>query len=112
MRDHNELRPGQKFLQDGDKSLDVRLVQGRIDLVEHAKRARPVLKNCQQQGYAGQSFFAAAQERDVSRLLAGGASDDFDAAVEYVDPFFEHHVGLPAAKQLAKQRLEVLLYDL
>ena len=90
------------------KAFDVRFVERRVDFVEHAERAGPAAKNRQQQRHAGQRFFAAAEQRNVARLLARRTGDDLDAAIEDVDARVEHDVGLAAAEQLAEQRLEVL----
>src|SRR5262249_10609021 len=78
-----------------------------VHLVQDAERAGPAAEDGQQQRHAGQRLFAAAQQRDVARLLAWRPGDDLDAAVENVDPFVQDDVRLPTAEQLAKQRLKV-----
>ena len=49
MRNDDELRPGEKFMQHADESLGIGLVEGRIDFVEHAKRAGPAAEDREQQ---------------------------------------------------------------
>src|SRR5437879_5596791 len=102
MRDHDEPSPSEKLGQHADETLGIRLIEGGINFVEHAKRARPAAEDRQEQGHAGERLFTAAKQRDISRLLARWPGDDLDAGVEDVCPLFEHDVGLSAAKQLAK----------
>ena len=64
-------------------------------------------KDREQQRHAGESFFAAGEERDAARLLARWAGDDFDAAFEYVVGFVDDDIGLAAAEEVAKQFLKV-----
>ena len=109
VRDDDELRPGEKVLEHLREAIDVGLVQGGVDLVEHAERAGPAAEDGQQQGHAGHRLFAAAQERNAPRLLAGRPGDDLDAAVENIDVLLQDDVGLAAAEQIAEERLEMPL---
>ena len=52
----------QEFPEHADETLDVRLVQCRIDFVEDAKWAGTAAEDCQQQGDTSQSFLTAAQQ--------------------------------------------------
>ena len=107
VRDDDELRPGQKIFQHFDEAVDVGLVQGGVDFVEHAERAGPAAEDGQQHGHAGERLFAAAKKRNAARFLAGRPGDDLDAAVENIHAFFQHDVGLAAAEQIAEKLLKM-----
>ncbi len=109
MSDNDELGPSQKLLEHDNEPLDVGFVQCRIDLVEHAKRAGAVLKNGKKQCNTSERLFAAAEQRDVARLLAGRPGDNLDTAFENIDPFFEYDVGVASTEELAEQALEMPL---
>src|SRR5262249_42792275 len=90
-----------------NETLDVSFVQRGIDFVQHAERAGTAPENGQQQSNTGKRFFAAGQQRNVARLFARWAGDNFDAAFQNVDAFFEDNVCVATAKQLAEQLLEM-----
>ena len=66
-------------------------------------------KIASKQRHAGHRLFAAAEQRNAARLLAGRPGDDLDAAVQNIDVLLQHDVGVPAAEQVAEQRLEMPL---
>ena len=49
VHDDDELRPGEKVFQHLDETIYVGLIQGIVDFVEHAERARPAAKDGQKQ---------------------------------------------------------------
>jgi hypothetical protein len=128
--DDDELAHVQELLDDQAEALVVRLVQGRVDLVEDAERRRLALEDRHEQRDAGHRLLAARELRDGDRLLAGRAGDHFDAGFERVDLSqdglvgglavlgfdllllldlgFEEHVGLSATEQLAEHPLKML----
>src|SRR5262249_9542973 len=105
--DDDKLRPLEEFSEDGDEAFNVGFVECGVDFVEHAEGTGTTAKDCQQEGDASESFFAAGKKRNTARLLAGGPSNNFDAAFQDVDPFFQNDVGLTATKQFAEQLLEM-----
>ena len=77
--DDDELRLVRQAPERVREPADVRLVERRIDLVEHAERDRPDLEHREQQRDGGQGALAAGQHRERLRLLAGRPGDDLDA---------------------------------
>ncbi len=62
------------------EAADVRLVEGRVDLVQDAERHRVDAEHGEQQRHAGQRPLAAGQHRQALEPLAGRPHHDLDAA--------------------------------
>ena len=47
-----------QLAQDPEEAVDIGVVERRVDLVEHAERARPVVEDREEQGQAGERLLA------------------------------------------------------
>ena len=95
-------------LQHADEAVDVRFVQRRVQLVQHAERAGLDLVDREQQRHGGHGLLAAGEQRDGLQLLAGRAGDDVDAALQHVVLVREDQVGFAAAEDLGEHDAEVV----
>ena len=84
VRDQDELRVLLHALEHLDEPADVRIVERRVDLVEQAERARPVLEDGEHQRHRGQRLLAAREQLDALEPLAWRLRDDVDAALELI----------------------------
>ena len=111
MGDDDELRLFGKFFEEAGEFVDVRLVQRRLDLVQHAEGHGAQHEDGEEDGDGGERPLAAREQRDLGQLLAGRAGDDLDARREGVVALGVVHLQLraPAAEQLAEELLEVLV---
>ena len=57
----------------------IRIVERRVDLVEHEKRRRRVRVDGEEQGQRGHGLFAAGQVLHIAEALEGGHRVVFDA---------------------------------
>ena len=78
VRDDDELRPIRHLAHDLVEAVDVRLVERRVDLVEHAERRRLDLEDGEQQRHRGERLLAARQQLDAADLLARRLRHDLD----------------------------------
>ena len=81
-------------------AIDVRIVQGGLDLVHHAKGRRTNLEDRKVQGDGDKSHLTAGQEADIGKRLAGGLHLDLNAAVEHVVFVLEPQRRLAAAEEI------------
>ena len=84
----------------------VRLVERRVDLVEHAERHRADLEHRQQQGDRGERALAAREHRERLALLAGRARRDLDAGRREVVRLGQRQLRLPSPEQLLEATRE------
>src|SRR5690606_6068749 len=110
MRDDDELRLADELLEEDDEALDVRLVERRVDLVEHAEGARARTEDREEEGDRRHRLLAARHERERRELLSGWTRDDLDSRVEHVDARFELELGAAASERFPEELAEVLLH--
>ena len=82
VRDEDELRVVLHAAQHLHEPPDVGIVERRIDLVQQAERARPVLEDAEHQRHRRQRLLAAREQLHVLQPLARRLRDDVDAALE------------------------------
>ena len=110
VRDDQELALRQKLLQLLDEAADVRVVQGGVELVQHAERSRLDHEDREQERDRRHRALAAGEERDGLRTLPGRARDDVDAALERVFLVLEEdEARLAAAEEPREHCLKVLV---
>ena len=101
--DDDELRAVDEAVEHLDEAADVRLVERRVEFVEHAERAGLDHVDREQQRDGGHRALATGEQRDRLQLLAGRLGDDLDAGFERVALVEQHEVGLAL---LAEEFLE------
>ena len=79
---------------------DVRLVERRVDLVEHAERHGPDLEHREQQRDRGQGALATGEHRQRLALLARRSRRDLHAGRREVVRLGQRELGLAPAEQL------------
>ena len=108
MRDDDELRVLNEALEHADEPVDVRFVQGCVQLVQHAERTGLDLVNREEQRHGGHGLFTAGEQSDALQLLAGRAGHDVNAGLQHVVFVREDEVGFAAAEDLDKHVAEVV----
>ena len=98
MGDEDELRLRLHPPQHLHETADVGLVEGRVDLVEQAERARLELEDREHQGHGGQRLLASRQKLNALQALAGRLGDDVDAALQQIG-LVEQDEPRPAAAE-------------
>jgi len=93
-RDDDELRVRQESLQKPDEPVDVRFVQRRVQLVQHAERAGLDLVNGEQQRHRRHRLLAARQERNRLQLLARRPRHDVNPALQQIVLVHQQQVRL------------------
>src|SRR5580693_659211 len=105
--DDDELGTLPQLLEDKQQALQVGVVKGRLDLVQHVERRGAGLEDREQVGDGGQRPLAAGQQREPLDLLARRPGLDLDAGGEHVIGLGEHQVALAAGEQPGEQLLEL-----
>ena len=108
VRDDEKLRVINEPLEHTNKPVDVGLVQRRIQLVQHTKRARADLIDGKHQRHGGHGLFAARKQRDALQFFARRPGDDLDAAAQHVLLIDQYEVGLAPLEHLGEQRAKVV----
>ena len=108
VRDDEKLRVIDEPLEHTNKPVDVGLVQRRIQLVQHTKRARADLIDRKHQRHGGHGLFAAGKQRDALQFFARRPGDDLDATTEHVLFVNQHEVSLAPLEHLGEQRAKVV----
>src|SRR5262249_1585672 len=106
VRDQDELRAVRHLADELVVSGDVRLVERRVDLVEHAEGGGLVLEDGKNERDRGERLLAAAHEIDVAELFARRLRDDLDAGFQKVLGVREHELGSASGEELGEKRLE------
>jgi hypothetical protein len=105
--DDDELGLADELFDDAVEAVVVGLVEGSVHFVEDGEGSRAGLENAHQQSDGGHGLFPAGHERNGLQFLAGGLSDDLNAAVEDVFAVFKDDVGPAPAEELAEKRPEI-----
>lgn len=84
VRDDEELAAVEEFLEGVHEAADVRVVEGGVELVEHAERRGLDHEDREEERDGRHRALAAGEERDALRTLARGARDDVDAALQRI----------------------------
>ena len=95
-------------MQDTDKTIDVRFVERRVQLVQHAERAWFDLINREEQGHRGHRLLAAGEQRNGLQLFARRPRDDVDAAFQNISFIYEQQVCFAAAEDFDEHTTEIL----
>ena len=99
----DEQEPGRermrKPLQHGAETIDIGVVQGRIDLVENADWRRVGEEDCKQERKRRQRLFASRKKRHHLQFLAGRACQNLDARLQRVFRVDEFEVRAAATEQ-------------
>ena len=97
------------------EALDIRVVQRRIDLVEHADRGGVAAEHGEDERERGERLLAAREQRERGELLAGRLRVDLEPGHQRVVRADQSEMRAAAAEHAGEQRLEVpvhLLEDL
>ena len=78
MRHHAELRGLGELTDHAQETLNVGIVERRVDLVEDTPGTRLHLVDGEEQGDRREGFLTARQQADAPQFLASGAGDDLD----------------------------------
>ena len=97
------------FGQQIAKTLDIGVVERRVDFVQDTDRCGIGQEHAEQQGNCGQRLFATGQERHDLQLLARWAGHDFQAGFKRVVGLGQGQIGPPAAEQFYEQFLEMVV---
>ena len=108
VRDDDELRMLEEPLQHADEAVDVRFVERRVQLVQHAERAGLDLINREQQRHGGHRLLAAGQQRNGLQLFARRTRDDVNAAFQHVVFVRQNQIRFAAAENLGEHQAEVV----
>src|SRR3954453_8775084 len=81
VRDHDELRALGEPAHEPQETVDVDVVERRLDLIEDVEGARPGHQNGEDEGQRDQRLLASGEQRQPPRRLAGRCDLDLDAAV-------------------------------
>jgi hypothetical protein len=106
VRNEDELGLRRHALDHLAEAHGVRVVERRIDLVEHAERRRIEVEDGEHQGDRGQRLFAAGEQVDGGVLLARRLRHDLDAGIEDLVAG-EDQARLAAAEKLREQGAEM-----
>ena len=109
MRDDDELRLLREFPQEAAEAHDIRLVERRVDLVEHREGRRPVAQEGEEQGNDSQRALAARERGEALALLLRQGHEDVDARVEHVLLVEHLELCLAAAEEAHEDLAEVAL---
>src|SRR5262245_20505835 len=90
-----------------DEPADIGVVEGGVNLVEQAERARLVLEHAEHQRDGGQRLLAAREQLDALKALAGRLGDDLDPALERIGLVEQRQAGAAAAEERAEGFLKV-----
>ena len=69
--DDQELRLARQLPEHAQKAMNVGIVERRVDLVEHAERARTEVKDREQERQACERPLPTREQRETRDLLAG-----------------------------------------
>ena len=108
VRDDDELALTDELVENLDESADVRFVQRRVHLVQHAEGAGLHHVDGEEQGHGRHRALATGQERYALQLLAGRLGDNVDAGLERVILIHEDEIRLTSAEELGEHDLEVI----
>ena len=90
-----------------DEAADVGIVERRVDLVEHAERARLELEHAEHQRDRGERLLAAREQLNALQPLARRLRDDLDAALERIGFVEQRQPGAAATEQRAERLLKI-----
>ena len=108
--DDQELALREELLQLLDEAPDVRVIEGRVQLVQHAERRRLDHEDREEERDRRHRALAAREERHRLRTLPRRTRDDVDAALERILLVLqEDEPRLAAAEEPREHRLEVLV---
>ena len=93
------------------EAVDIGVVQGRVDLVQHADRRRVGEEDGKEQRQRGQRLLAAREQRQRLQFLAGRARHDLEPGLERIllVALVERQMRAPAAEQPHEQLAEMLV---
>ncbi len=110
MGDDHELRLLLEPLHDLDEPVDVRFIERRVELIQHAERAGLDHVDGEEQRDRRHGAFAARKQADRLRLLAGGTRHDIDAALQRVAFVQQGERGFATAEEFREHLLEIDLH--
>ena len=91
------------------KPLHVPVVQGRIDLVQDAKRCRTDLQNGKVQCRCHEGFLAAGEQSNGLHLLSGRLNPDLNATGQGILRILQQQLALAAAEHFLKDLAEIVV---
>ena len=97
MRDDDELGLVGEVLKESNEPADVRLIERRIDLVEHTEGARLHQVNAEEQRERRERALPTGQQVDALRLLPPGGGMDLDRGLERV-------IGIEFRERIRRQK--------
>src|SRR5581483_10349829 len=112
VRDHDELGALAHAVDHRIETAEIRLVERRIDLVQHAERRRPEAEEGHEKADRREGLLAARQGLERAEALARGLDLHLDAAVEQALRVRELEARAPAAEELPEELLELLVREL
>ena len=100
----DELRAVGVLLDERQEAADVRVVERRIDFVEHADRGGIGEEQAEDQCDGGQRLFAAGQQGERLEPLAGRLGHDLQPGLERIVRIDQGQLGRAAAEQHGEER--------
>src|SRR5262245_48298316 len=85
--DDEELGLAGELTEDAKEPVDVGVVERRVDLVEHAERARSVIEDREEQREPGQRALATREQRDRLQPLASRLGHELDTRIQGIAAF-------------------------
>ena len=82
MSDDQELGLAGQFPENTEKTVDVRVVERRVDLVQNAERARPEVEDREEQGQPREGPLTARHQGDGLQSLAARLSHQLHTCIE------------------------------
>ncbi len=106
VRDDDELRALAELLQKLHEAVGVQRIERRVDLIQHAERARLDLEHREQQGECGHRALATGEQTQVLGPLALRLREDLDARLQRVVAVGEIKLRVPALEERREGLLE------
>ena len=110
MGDHQELGETGELADDIREAVHVGVVEGSVELVEHAERRGLHHIDGEEQCDGGHGPLAAGEQRDAAQLGARGLGDNFDAALKRVFGLNHGKVGRATHEEALEGELEVFTH--
>ena len=108
MRDDDELRARLELVQHAHEAANVRVVEGRVDLVEQAEGAWLGEKDAEQERQGDERPLATRQEVDTLGAFSARRGVNLDVTIERRLGILEPQIALAAAKERQKYLSKVL----